>query len=182
MSWKDIITWNRKKDIPAKPGTSETSVSAPSEEQNPIVSLHQEMNRMFDNVFKDFGFRNLSPSSFKGWESFGSFSPKVNVSEDDKMVEVEAEIPGMEEKDIQVSLANDILTVKGEKQQEKEEKDKEYYHVERRYGSFQRVIQLPCEIKEDQIKASFKKGVLKITLPKSEKAQEQVKKIEIQGE
>lgn len=174
MSWKDLITWNRKKEDSQVPiHRSETKSEA-----HPAERFHHDMNRLFDDFFKDFGW----PTSSLSREWGTSFSPSINVSEGDKSIEISAELPGMDEKDIQVSLTKDILTIKGEKKQEKEEKNKEYYHVERSYGSFQRSLQLPCEIEADKIKADFKKGVLNIKIPKSKEAQEKIKKIEIQGD
>ena len=105
----------------------------------------------------------------------------MNISEDEKGIEVTAEMPGIDDKDIEVSLKNDILTIKGEKKQENEEKNKDYYRAERSFGSFQRSIQLPSEVEADKIKASFKKGILKVELPKSNQARESVKRIEVKS-
>lgn len=183
MTWKDVITWNRKK------GTSKGShfPTRQSEHHHPFLSLHREMNRLFDHFFRNFEDFPLSPfweerfSPLLG-ERSSPFSPKINVSENDKEIEITAEIPGMDQDDIDVTLTDNIITIKGEKTREKEEQNKEYYHVERSYGSFKRSLQLPCEIEEDKIDASFKKGVLKITLPKCETAQRNIRKIPLKGE
>lgn len=147
--------------------------------QNPVATLRREVDHLFDDFFRGF---DRFPSLPLKEERLAEFSPNINVSENDKEIEVTVEVPGMDQNDVDVSLRDDMLTIKGEKKQEKEEKDKEFYHVERSYGSFYRSLQVPCEVDEDNIKASFKKGVLKINLPKSTKAQENVRKIEIKGE
>lgn len=168
MAWKDLITWNRKKHQQVQP-----------EMQYPVATLHREIDSLFDDFFR--GFDRFPSLPFKEGK-LADFSPKINVSENDEEIEVTAEVPGMDQNEVEVNLRNDMLTIKGEKKQEKEEKDKEYYHVERSYGSFYRSLQLPCEVEEDKVKASFKKGVLKINLPKSKEAKENVRKIEVKEE
>ncbi|GJQ48536.1 small heat shock protein C2 [Candidatus Kuenenia stuttgartiensis] len=168
MALKDLITWNRRKQQPALSGL-----------QHPVATLQREVDRLFDDFFRGF---DRFPSLPLKEERFAEFSPKIDVSENDKEIEIIAEVPGMDQNDVEITLRDDVLTIKGEKKQEKEEKDKEYYHVERSYGSFYRSLQLPCEVDQEKVKASFKKGVLKINLPKSGKAQENVRKIEIKGE
>lgn len=168
MALKDLITWNRKKPQHMQ-----------SELQHPVATLHREVDRLFDDFFR--GFDKFPTLPFREG-SLTEFSPKINVSENDKEIEVTVEVPGMDQNDVEINLRDDVLTIKGEKKQEKEEKDKEYYHVESSYGSFYRSLQIPCEVEQDQVKAAFKKGVLKIYLPKSEKAKKNVRKIEVKGE
>jgi HSP20 family protein len=168
MAWRDLITLNRKKQQRVQ-----------TDLQHPVATLHREVDRLFDDFFR--GFDRLPSLPFSE-ERLSEFSPKINVSENDKEIEVTVEVPGMDQNDVDVSLGDDVLTIKGEKKQEKEEKDKDYYHVERSYGSFYRSLQIPCEVDEENIKAAFKKGVLKINLPKSSKAQENVRKIEVKSE
>ncbi len=145
-------------------------------EERDIFSLfREEMNRLFDNFFRGF---ELEP--FGG--GFGTFRPNVNVVEDDKEIRVSAELPGIDEKDIEVSLSKDSLTIKGEKREEKEDKGKNYYRMERSYGSFSRTIPLPTEIDDEKVKAQFKKGVLTVTLPKTAKAIKETKKIPVKAE
>ncbi|MBN1930795.1 MAG: Hsp20/alpha crystallin family protein [Desulfobacterales bacterium] len=103
--------------------------------------------------------------------------PSVDISEDKNSYLVKAELPGMDAKDVDVSLSGDLLTIKGEKKKETEEKDENRYRSERYYGSFQRVFRLPSGVKSDKVEASFDKGILKITLPKLEEAKK--KEIEI---
>jgi len=150
-----------------------------------LWGLRREMDRLFDD------FRAGLPA---GWpmrrafdidwprEHFATLwgeTPSVDVSETDKAYEIEAELPGMDEKDIELSLSNGVLTIRGERKEEKEDKEK---HVsERRYGSFRRTFRLPDTVNEDKATAEFKKGVLRVTLPKKPEAQKPVRKIAIRG-
>ena len=104
--------------------------------------------------------------------------PSVDISENKDSYIVKAELPGLDAKDVDVSLSGDLLTIKGERKKETEEKDENHYRSERYYGSFQRVFRLPSSVKSDKIEATFDKGVLKITLPKLEETKK--KEIEIQ--
>jgi HSP20 family protein len=129
------------------------------------------MDHLFDDFFESFG---LTP-----FEPFGAFSPRVDVSETDKEIKVSAELPGLDENDIEVSLARNLLTISGEKQEEAEDKGKNFYRMERSYGSFRRTIPLMVEVEADKIKAKFQKGVLTVTLPKTAEAQRQTRRIPI---
>jgi HSP20 family protein len=141
---------------------------------NPFASLQREVDRLFDDFGR--GFPTLS------WPTFPSIGkqdmmPSMDVTETDKEIELTAELPGLEEKDVQVNLADNVLTIRGEKKAEKEEKDKNYHLVERSYGSFERSIELPEGIDPAGIKASIAKGLLKVTVPKPAPAQ--AKKIDV---
>ena len=150
-------------------------------------SFRTEMDRLFDRF--DSGFR--LPSMWRMFDmpplaaqetALGFSVPAVDVSEDDKAYKITAELPGLEEKNIDVSLSGDRLVIKGEKKQEKEEKEKNYYLSERSYGSFQRTFRLPEGIDQDKVGASFAQGVLTVTLPKSAApAQKPEKKIDIKA-
>lgn len=131
----------------------------------PFTALQQEIERVFDN--------------FGAWRGFDGtvFTPSMEVTETDKAIEVTTELPGIDEKDVDISLSNDVLTIRGEKRAEKEEKNKSYRLVERSYGSFERSLALPSGIDAEAIKAHMEKGVLKITLPKPAAAQAQKIKI-----
>jgi HSP20 family protein len=118
------------------------------------------MNRLFD----DFFGRPLVKSE---WTD-SVWNPTVDVSEDKESVIIKAEMPGMKKEDVKISVQDNVLTLKGEKKQEKEEKDKNYHRIERSYGSFCRSFQLPTSVKTDKIKANYKDGVLSVTLPKTE--------------
>jgi len=108
-------------------------------------------------------------------------APAVDFTDTEKAYELTAELPGIDEKDIEVKVANGILSIKGEKQEEKEEKKKDYYLRERNFGSFERSFQLPDSVDTDKIEASFKKGVLTVTLPKKPGAQTAAKKIDVKA-
>ena len=144
-----------------------------TDDLNPFNMLQREMNRIFDNLGDFFPTRSF--------EGIGGTFPKIDIKEKDKEILVSAELPGMEDKDIDVHISDDVLTIKGEKKQEKEEKNGSYYQLERYYGSFHRDIPLPSEIETDKVDAAFKHGVLKIRLPKKPEAQRKTKKIEIKA-
>lgn len=164
MTWKDIVPF-KKRDLPVK-----------REGGHPLERLRDEMDSLFDDFFSGFSMEPFEGRYAK------SFSPNVDVSETDKGIKISAELPGMDDKDIEVNLNRDSLTIKGEKKEEKEDKGKDYYHVERSYGSFTRTIPLPVEIESDKAEAHFKKGVLTVKIPKSAKAVESKKKIAIKAE
>jgi HSP20 family protein len=125
-----------------------------------VVSIQDEMNRLFDDFFG-------RPVLKTDWTE-GVWSPTVDVSEDKDNVILRAEMPGMSKEDVNISIQDNVLTLKGEKKQEKEEKDKSYHRIERSYGSFCRSFQFPTSVKSDKVKASYKDGVLSVTLPKTE--------------
>lgn len=170
MALSDLLpTRRRKTDL----GTVGSSLASLSEFQ-------REMNRMFDDYFGDF---DLAP--FAGMEErLARFAPSIDVSETPKKIKVTAELPGMEEKDISVTVEDDYLILSGEKKEEKEEEDDEkYYHREMSYGAFKRIIPFNASIDTDKVEAKFKKGVLKITLPKLPGSEsDKGKKIEIKSE
>jgi HSP20 family protein len=151
----------------------------------PFESLRQEVNRLFD----DFGWGSWQPfprSLFAAEPLFRrglmrATMPAVDLVESDKAYEITAELPGMDEKNIDVKVTDGKLTIKGEKQEEKEEKKKDYYLHERRFGSFERSFDLPESVEAEKIEASFKKGVLMVTLPKKAEAQKPAKKIEVKA-
>jgi HSP20 family protein len=130
-------------------------------EQDPFAAMRQEMDKIFERFGSGF---ELAP--FEG-KAIAEWSPKVNVSETEKEVLVTAELPGIEEKDVEVTLDNGVLAIKGEKKAEKEEKNKNYHRIERSYGSFVRSIALPHEVEEEKVEATFKNGVLTVKLPKT---------------
>lgn len=140
----------------------------------PFETIQREIDRVFDD-FSHFPYMP-SPSIFQS-----ETTPAVNVVEKPNEFQITAELPGMDEKDIEVHCASGALTIRGEKKEEKEEKRQGYYLSERRFGSFQRSFRLPEEVDADKIGAVFKKGVLTLTLPKRTEAQKNQKKIEIKA-
>jgi HSP20 family protein len=137
--------------------------SAQRDSDQPFYSLQNQMNSLFDDFFSGFGRTARSA----GTGGFGSIIPPVDVKENDGEFTIRAELPGVEENDIDVTVTKDAVTIKGEKREEKEDKGKSCYYMERSYGSFSRVIPLTAETDADKAQASFKNGVLSITLPKS---------------
>jgi HSP20 family protein len=137
-----------------------------------------------DSLYEDFfGGRPHFRRSFlrRAKAGFGAI-PAVALTETDKTYQITSELPGgMEEKNVEVTFANGVLTIKGEKQEEREEKKKGYYMRERSFGSFERTFQVPEGIDADKIKASFKKGVLAVTLPKTAEARRAEKKIAVKA-
>ncbi|MGY4285675.1 HSP20 family protein [Bradyrhizobium sp. LM2.7] len=160
MGFRDLIPWSRNQEL------------APVRDSfDPFLTLHREMNRLFDDVFRGFAGSNLSPmmEGRFGW-------PKVELSETDKMLTVTAELPGLTEKDVEVEVANGVLTLRGEKKAERNGEGR--YFTERYYGAFERQIPLE-DVEEDKAEASFKNGVLTVSLPKSDKPREGVRRIAI---
>jgi HSP20 family protein len=141
--------------IPSFFGGSPTRQSA-----DPFLSLQREMNRLFDDVFRGFG---ASPAALGSDVS----APLVNISETDKELKVEAELPGVSEDDVEVTLSDDVLTIRGEKKAERTEQKENYHVMERSYGSFARSIRLPFPTNPDDVNASFNNGVLTLTIPKA---------------
>jgi len=164
----------------------EVKKAAPAETTVPDVwrSFRSEMDRLFDRFGGGFGFPSLRRmfDVEPAWRSSFSFSaPAIDMSEDEKAYKISAELPGIDAKDIDVSVSGDMLVLKGEKRQEKEEKDKNYHFSERSYGSFQRAFELPESVDRNKVAADFSKGVLTITLPKTTEAQRPAKKIEVKS-
>jgi HSP20 family protein len=151
----------------------------------PFEGLRQEIDRLFEDF--GLGFRwPFGRSLFAAEPLFrrrmtGAKMPAIDVVESEKAYEITADLPGMDEKNIEVKVADGVMTIKGEKQEEKEEKKKDYYLHERSFGSFQRSFELPETVDPDKIEASFKKGVLTVMLPKKPEAQKPTKKIEVKA-
>jgi HSP20 family protein len=144
------------------------------------------MDRLFDRFAGGWGMPSLrrifdAEPAFQYESSFAMPSPAVDISEDDGAYKVTAELPGMAEKEIEVVVSGDTLSIKGEKRLEKEQKEKNFHLSERSYGSFQRSFYVPDGVDRDKIAADFSKGVLTVTMPKTAKAVEQTKKIEVKS-
>ena len=154
MAMRDLIPWGRQ------------SSTAPTvwqeEDRNPFLSLRRDIDRLFDDVFRgslpSFGLGR----SMMAW-------PNVEVNESDREIRISAEVPGMSDKDVELFVEDGILTLRGEKKSETEDKDRGY--SERYYGRFERRIALPAGVDEKAAKADFRNGVLTVTMPKSEEAE-----------
>ncbi|GAC1331738.1 MAG: Hsp20/alpha crystallin family protein [Beijerinckiaceae bacterium] len=163
MNMRDLIPWGRDTNaVPSMYRNDQTS---------PFFTLHREMNRLFDETFRDFG----SPSLFGRVPAW----PSVEVNETDKDMRISAELPGLDEKDVEVLMEDGGLTIRGEKKSEVEDQARQF--SERYYGRFERRIPLGFEVETDKVSAEFRNGVLTVTLPKSAKAQAQAKRIAIQS-
>lgn len=167
MAIRDMVPFgNRRRDELARRGDYE----------NPFTRMHEELDRMFRDFFGDWP----SPRS----ESFGEFelSPDIDVRETDKEVRLKAELPGVKEDDVDVRLEGDTLIIKGEKKEESEDKDGNYYRSECRYGSFTRAIPLNAEVDAENVEATFKNGVLRVKLPKLSEEKTSGKRIQVTHE
>ena len=161
MAITDLIPWGRGREVITR-----------GEDYHPIFTLHREMNRLFDDVFRGFDvapFGNRFADGPMSW-------PRIEVSATDKDVKVTAELPGLDESDVQVELANGVLSIKGEKKTETEDKDRRF--SERYYGRFERHIPVE-DVDRDKVSAAFKNGVLTVTMPKLPQAESKVKRIAV---
>jgi HSP20 family protein len=166
--------------------TSKVPVKTDKSERHPLTTLQREIDRLFEDFGRGswrwpFGraLTELEPM----WSNVTSWStmPAVDVVEKDKAYEITAELPGIDEKNVELTVSGGMLSIKGEKSEEKEEKQKGYYLSERQYGSFQRSFALPEDVEADKIDASFKNGVLTVSLPKKAEAVKPEKKISIKA-
>jgi HSP20 family protein len=163
MAIKDLIPWNnRGREAGFQRGT----------DIHPFFALHREMNRMFDDVFRGFDLAPFGPD--RAMEGLGW--PQIDIDETDKEVRITAELPGLDEKDISLEIANGVLSISGEKKTESEDKARRF--SERYYGRFERRIPLQ-DIEEDKASAAFTNGVLTITVPRSPEAKNNVRRIAI---
>ncbi len=164
---RKIVPYQKEKNLPVR-----------HEDVEPFGLLRREIDRLFEDFTGGF---LLDPFRRFG-ERIRHYSPTLDVSETDKNVVVNVELPGMDEKDIELSLTDNHLMIRGEKREEKEEKRKGYYRTERSFGEFSRVIPVPTGVDTNKVSAVFKKGLLSITLPKTEEAHGTVKKILIKAD
>ena len=183
MDIKKWVPWNwfkKEEDdaarVPVRRGDAEWPGLHPA---HPLRQFHHEIDRLFDRTFSGIG---LTP--FSGDRPLlpeGMLKPTLDLSASDGEYTITVEIPGVDEKDIQLDIANDTLTIRGEKKQQKEEKDKNYYRMERSYGSFQRVLSLPADADQDGIEAIFSKGVLTVILPRKAAPKSKTKQIRVKS-
>jgi len=140
-------------------------------EERQVTRLRREMDRLFDRFFEGWPFRSVVEE--------GEWAPSVDVSETGKDIIIKAELPGMDPKEIDISVQSGVLTIRGERKKEEEKKGEDLHRVERKYGAFMKSIQLPAEVDVEKVRAEYKNGVLSINLPKTKEAA--VKKIEIKS-
>jgi HSP20 family protein len=176
MELKKILTpWNWfKKEEEQTSGIQNT---LPITREYPLSRIHQEIDQLFEDFFRGSWvspFRQIDQT----WMG-GMMLPKVDVAEGSKHYTITVEVPGVEEKDIDLTVADGTLTIRGEKRQEQEDHDRQYHRVERSYGAFQRVISLPTDAKEEDIEAKFKNGILTLTVQKNPTVKQAGRKIAI---
>ncbi|MBA1143435.1 Hsp20/alpha crystallin family protein [Mesorhizobium neociceri] len=169
MAIRDLIPWGRE--------GSQAPNFYREGERDPFMTLHREMNRLFDDALR--GFDTRLPSLGRALGANANW-PSLEISDGETEIRVTAEIPGMEEKDVEVMLDDGMLTLRGERHAETEDNDKQF--SERFYGRFERRIPLGTEVEEDKVRAAFHNGVLTVTLPKTQRAQARSRRIPIGGD
>lgn len=179
-NWFTHEETNKTSTIPVKREDKVVEKAAPNATAHPMLRLHREIDRLFDDAFRGFSL----PAFNSRWSDDGIFSTagfqaKLNVASDDKAYHISLEAPGLTEKDISLELNKGVLTVRGEKKEESETKDRHYYRVERSYGSFQRVLALPDDCDHSSINASMKNGVLDISVARKALPASETKRIPI---
>lgn len=168
MQIKDLIPWTRNKQ--------EVSPRDGHFDETPLLSLQRDINRVFDDFWHQFERPSL------GWNGgLGNGAPRTDVSETDDDVDISIELPGLSEKDVEVNVTDDVLTIRGERKEEKEDKSRGYHVSERSYGSFHRMVPLPPGVDTDKAEANFKNGLLTVHFPKTPEAKAKVKRIEVRG-
>ena len=187
MNIKKWVPWNwfKKEDEDAGKAAPIQRSLAQTQNQHLSGSLtrfHQDLDRIFDQAFRGF---DLAPFGFNrpllpGMND-GMIKPTLDLSATEKAYTIAVEVPGVDEKDVKVEIVNDTLTIRGEKKHEKEENDKNYYRMERSYGSFQRVLSLPEDADQTGVAATFKNGVLTVTMPRVVAQQANVRQIEVKS-
>lgn len=172
MDLKKLNPWNwfKHEESDHQPSTLpiRRSESSPSTSQQPaggLWQLHREMDRLFDEAFRGFGLPTRPGSSLTSSQPT-AFVPRLNVASTEQGYSITLEAPGLSREDIKLDLQDRTLFIRGEKRQEKEEKDQHFYRIERHYGQFQRVLELPADVELEKISASMKNGVLTLTLPR----------------
>jgi HSP20 family protein len=165
MTINDLIPWKKSEKLPVR-----------RQEASSIFQLNNDLNRMFESFFEN-------PWSLRPFDAFeanlSGFMPRLDVSETDKEMIVSVELPGLDERDIQISLEEGVLIIGGEKKTEKQEKSHNFHRMERSYGSFTRQVALPVDVDENAVSATFKNGLLNVTLPKKQPSLTQGKRITV---
>lgn len=180
MELKKYAPWNWFKEEEQQP-TFPVQVQRSDElvQNNSFAQFHQEIDRMFNGFFRGFGLPSAFRRELAPMAENGRLKPTLDIAAGDREYTVSVELPGIDEKDIQLELSGDTLMIKGEKKHEKEEKKKNYYRMERSYGSFQRVLNLPEDSEQEGIIAAYKQGILTITIPRKARPSKSVKQIAV---
>ena len=165
LSMKSLAPWRGRRGLRRRE----------REAEYPLDVFHREFDHLFENLWRDFDLPMLGRYEMP----FGTAMPRMDMTEDEDRIHLAVELPGMDEKDVEVTLSENVLTIKGEKKVETEETEKPYAYMERSYGSFCRRIPLDIEVVTDKVEATFEKGVLSINLPKTAEAKKTYKKVPI---
>lgn len=185
MSAKKWIPWNwfKKEEDAAGSTVPVRHTSGRNRTQalnRPLEHFHLEVDRLFDQALRGFGFSPFGFNQALGPPGNGAMlKPTLDLSANDKEYTIAVEIPGVDENDVNLEIVNDTLTIQGEKKHENEEKGKNYYRMERSYGSFQRTLSLPDDVDQDNVTAAFNNGVLTVTMPRKALPQGNVRQIEV---
>jgi HSP20 family protein len=187
MNWKSIIPWDWFKHEEAQKNTQNSIAVKHANElsesviHQPIYHLHNEIDRLFNDFFQNVNFPSIHSKLLTGNNLFNDhfFKPNTNISTSGDNYLISVEAPGMDEKDLNIELKDNVLIIKGNKQEEKQEKETHYYRSERYYGTFQRLISLPEDARTEAIDANMKNGVLSITIPKEKGDESKIKQITI---
>lgn len=168
MTIRDLTPWNwfRSQDLTNQPSNMNIDT--------PLLGLQRDIDRIFNNFFQGFNAPQIQQAGINAL-----IAPRINIAESNKSYQISAELPGVEEKDVDISVTNGVLNIKGERKEEKEEKDQSYHRIESSYGMFQRSLPLPENADQNNIKANFKNGILSVTIAKSAEALAKTKKISI---
>lgn len=169
---------------PAIHSAENSETNAP--QLNSLIQLHRQMDKLFDDVFSSFGFPSLGARfadanllTNRANSLLGGYRPNVDVSGDKTHYHISLDVPGLSESDISIDVSNDVLTIRGSKEEKAEQNEKHVYRMERRYGSFQRTLSLPSDANTDDITAQLKDGVLNLVIAKKDVPPEDVKRIPI---
>jgi len=182
MQLKEMLPWNwGKKNVPVHRDQTrgfEAQTPLPS-----VLSLRSSVDRLFDDFFGEFpGFGSQMAPSWAAPIGAGDsrFLPPLDASETEDAYTISLELPGLDEKDVDISLTDDAVTIRGRKSEESERDENGAHWIERRYGSFQRIVPLPVAVAADEVKATFRRGVLTLTLPKAESARIEARRVPIE--
>lgn len=184
MDFSKLAPWNWFKDEETSKGEVvpvKRNDIVPAQQEKTVLDIQNDFNELFDslrkNIENSFGSLKVPQEFQNDW-----FRPSLDISSSGKNYTVKLELPGVDIKDIDIEITENTMKIKGEKKQEREEKDKDFYRIERSYGSFQRVLNLPQDSDIDKIESTHKDGVLSIVIPKMELPKSEVKTIDIKGE
>jgi HSP20 family protein len=184
MDFKKLAPWNwfqkEQEEEHHREAVRVPRRDLPAHRDLPMMQLHDEIDRLFESAFRGFGFpslerhRDFFPAIQADW-----LRPTLDLASTDTDYTISVELPGVEANEVKLEVVNDTLKVSGEKKQEREEKEKDFYRMERSYGSFQRVLSLPDDADQENIKAVFKNGVMTITVRRKSLPRSEVKQIEV---